>query len=60
MKAVAGALGPERRKVFELEIAWFFEVVIVGDEVRALLSAARLRRPSQEKEYPDNQAFAHR
>src|SRR5882762_271487 len=43
MKVIAAMLGPERRKVFDLKIAGFFKIVVVGNKIGAFLAPCRER-----------------
>src|SRR5215471_11322852 len=54
MEVVAAALGPERREVFDLEVAGFLEVVVVGHKVGAFLGGRRTR-PEDEEEDSNSQ-----
>src|SRR5215472_19288795 len=42
--------GPERREVFDLEVAGFLEVVVVGHKVGAFLGGRRTRPEEEEEE----------
>src|SRR6202140_1119655 len=44
VEVVAAPLGAIRREVLDLEVAGFFEIVIIGDKVRSLLGKGRRRR----------------
>src|SRR5712672_3970043 len=51
MEIIAAMLGPERRKVFDLKIAGFFKIVVVGDKIGAFLApcGGRGKQPNQGK-----------
>ena len=44
VEVVAASLGAIRREILDLEVAGFFEIVIIGDKVRSLLGQGRRRR----------------
>src|SRR5258705_4582999 len=43
MEIITAMLGPERRKVFDLKIAGFFKIVVVGNKIGAFLAPCRER-----------------
>jgi hypothetical protein len=59
MEIIAIALRSQRRIIFDLEIAWLFKVMIVGDKVRALLGGGELTRETEKNENRKAAKFAH-
>jgi len=43
VEVVGASLGAIRREILDLEVAGFFEIVIIGDKVRSLLGKGRRR-----------------
>jgi len=50
MEIVSGALRAERGEIFDLEVAGFLEIVVVGDEVWIFLG---LQRATEDREKQD-------
>src|ERR1700719_1051100 len=48
VEVVAASLGAISREILDLEVAGFFEIVIIGDKVRSLLGKGRGRRENPE------------
>src|SRR5260370_19556294 len=48
MEVVAASLGAHGGEILDLEVAGFFEIVVVGDKVRILLSQGSQRRENRE------------
>ena len=57
VKIVAGALGAERGEVFDFEAAGFLEIVIVGDDVGALLGSGGESGRKQEQDDKDREGL---
>jgi len=44
VEVVSISLGPKGGEVLDLQVAWLFEIVIIGNKVRILLGKSRWRR----------------
>jgi hypothetical protein len=60
MEVIADALGAKCREILDFQIARFFQVVVIGDDVGALLGHGGHRRSQREEQKAENRQSGER